>query len=303
MNAVELHGVTKIFGRQTAVDDLSFVVPRGGICGFLGPNGSGKTTTLRMILSIFFPDQGRISVLGQTACRRLTETLGYLPEERGLYRGMKVRETLLFYGGLRANRNLAKEADHWLDRFGIRDWANKKVDTLSKGMTQKVQFLATIVSNPQILILDEPFSGLDPVNAEAIRLAMLELRAGGTTILLSTHDMHTAETLCDHLVMIHRGRKVLDGTLATIQDQYGSNVVHLQTKRPVAGLQTAPGADSVRDLGHTQEVRLLRDADPQALLRWLVDQGEVQRFEIGRPTLHDIFVRIAAPDAEEVKHA
>ncbi len=303
MNAVELHGVTKTFGRQTAVDDLSFVVPRGGICGFLGPNGSGKTTTLRMILSIFFPDQGRISVLGQAACRKLTETLGYLPEERGLYRGMKVRETLLFYGGLRANRNLAKEADHWLDRFGIRDWANKKVDTLSKGMTQKVQFLATIVSNPQILILDEPFSGLDPVNAEAIRLAMLELRASGTTILLSTHDMHTAESLCDHLVMIHRGRKVLDGTLATIQDQYGSNVVHLQTRQPIVGLQTAPGADSVRDLGHTQEVRLLRDADPQALLRWLVDQGEVQRFEIGRPTLHDIFVRIAAPDAEEVKRA
>jgi ABC-2 type transport system ATP-binding protein len=297
MHAVEIENVSKSFGPVRAVADLSLAVPEGSIYGFIGPNGSGKTTTLRMILDIFRPDAGTIRVLGSPLAGPQTDRIGYLPEERGLYRRMKVRDVIQFYGGLKSGRSLRAETDIWLERFGLADCGGRKVDTLSKGMSQKVQFIAAVVFKPELLILDEPFSGLDPVNAEVIRAAILDLRGQGTTVILSTHDMRVAETLCDFIFMIYNGRKVLDGTLATIQNQHGTDTVRIRTAagaRSLHGLD-ALGVADVKDLGQIQELHLRHDADPQAILTTLMGRTQIHLFEIARPSLHDIFVRIAGP--------
>lgn len=295
MHTVEIENVTKTFGTVRAVADLTLAVPRGSIYGFIGPNGSGKTTTLRMILDIFRPDRGSIRVFGAPLEGPQTDRIGYLPEERGLYRRMKVRDVIQFYGGLKCGRNLRSETDRWLDRFGLGEYGARKVDTLSKGMSQKVQFIAAVVFEPELLILDEPFSGLDPVNAEAVRGAILELRQHGATVILSTHDMRVAETLCDFIFMIFKGRKVLDGTLAAIQDQYGADTVRLRTEHGMSALDglDAWGVDAVRDMGQVQELRLRQDADPQGVLAAVMKRTRVRHFEIARPSLEDIFVRIA----------
>jgi ABC-2 type transport system ATP-binding protein len=298
MHAVEIENVSKSFGPVRAVADLSLAVPKGSIYGFIGPNGSGKTTTLRMILDIFRPDIGTIRVLGAPLAGPQTDRVGYLPEERGLYRRMKVRDLIQFYGGLKSGRNLRAETDHWLERFGLIDCANRKIEALSKGMSQKVQFIAAVVFGPELLILDEPFSGLDPVNAEVIRTAVLDLRHAGATVILSTHDMRVAETLCDFICMIFQGRKVLDGTLAAIQDRHGCDTVRIRTEDGVRVLDDleAVGVESVKDLGQIQELHLRRGTDPQAVLATLVARTRIRLFEIARPSLHDIFVRIARPE-------
>src|SRR5947209_10910192 len=218
MNAVVIDRVTKTFGTHTAVDDLSLEVPAGSIYGFIGPNGSGKTTTLRMIMRILHPDRGAITVLGRRDLAGGDDRVGYLPEERGLYKQMRVRDVLRFYAELKGCRGSGPAIDDWLGRMALGPWADKKVEALSKGMAQKVQFIATVVTRPRLALLDEPFSGLDPVNAEVLREAILGLRRDGTTVLFSTHDMAVAEKLCDYLFMIYHGRKVLDGTLEAIQD-------------------------------------------------------------------------------------
>jgi len=299
MNAVDLESVTKTFGDHTAVDDLSLSVPPGSVYGFIGPNGSGKTTTLRMIMNIFYPDRGRIRVFGEERTGACTDRIGYLPEERGLYKKMRVRPLLRFLGELKGGSDVNARVDEWLERLDLSEWANKKVQTLSKGMSQKVQFIAAVVSRPEMIILDEPFSGLDPVNADAIEQAVLELRSAGTTILFSTHDMSTAENLCDFIFMIFKGRKVLDGSLASIQDEYANDTIRLQAEIDVDALRRLPGVERVADRGHTRELRLARDGDPQAVLKTLAAQATVQRFELTKPSLHDIFVRIAGPEAQE----
>jgi ABC-2 type transport system ATP-binding protein len=198
MDAVQITDVTKAFGTVTAVDDLSLTIPQGSVYGFIGPNGSGKSTTMRMIVNIFYPDRGSIRVFGQERRGIMrSEHIGYLPEERGLYRQMNVQALLEFYGELRAGRNVTSEVKDWLCRLNLEEWGSKKVEALSKGMSQKVQFIATIVPEPKLLILDEPFTGLDPVSADAIRSAVLELRRRGSTVILSTHDMNVAASLCD----------------------------------------------------------------------------------------------------------
>jgi len=303
MNIVELGGVTKTFGQTTAVADLSLAVPPGSIYGFIGPNGSGKTTTLRMIVNILRPDRGAIRVFGEELRGPSTNRIGYLPEERGLYRRMKVREVLRFIGELKAGRSVDQEVDGWLERFGLSDCANLKIEALSKGMSQKVQFIATVVYQPELLILDEPFSGLDPVNLDVLRQAVLDLRTRGVTIVFSTHDMAMAERMCDFIVMIFRGRKVLDGTLSSIQDQYGTDTVRIRADGGAALLRGLPGVDVVDDFGHIQEVRLAPRSDPQRLLAELVRRTRVQSFEITRPSLHDIFVRIAGNGAKGDEHA
>ena len=217
MDAVEIQSVTKTFGDLTAVDDLTLTVPEGSVYGFIGPNGSGKTTTMRMIVNIFYPDRGTIRVFGTESHGTSSAHIGYLPEERGLYRKMKVRELLEFYGELRGGRKVTAEVDGWLRKFDLFQWGDQKLETLSKGMSQKIQFIAAVVPSPKLLILDEPFSGLDPVSADLLRYAILELRHRGATIILSTHDMHVAESMCDRIFMIFRGKKVLDGTLESIQ--------------------------------------------------------------------------------------
>jgi ABC-2 type transport system ATP-binding protein len=284
-------------GGTIAVDALSLDVPAGSIYGFIGPNGSGKTTTLRMIMRILLPDEGQIEVLGSAATGAARDRVSYLPEERGLYKRMPVRRLLRYYGRLKGRTiaELDPQIDEWLGRLGMEGWADRKVEALSKGMSQKVQFVASVISQPSLLILDEPFSGLDPVNAETLKDAVLETRRRGTTVVFSTHDMATAEKMCDRIFMIFRGRKVLDGTLEQIQAQYGLDTVRVRSAGGSAALSGLPGVESVNDYGQLQEVRLA--GDPQAFLQQLAARTAVYHFEVTRPSLHDIFVRIAgAPE-------
>jgi ABC-2 type transport system ATP-binding protein len=299
MTAVQIQGVTKTFGQHRAVDDLSLEVPTGSVYGFIGPNGSGKTTTLRMIMRILHPDRGDIVVLGERSLDAASDRVGYLPEERGLYKQMKVRDILRFYGELKGKRNSAAAINDWLERLGLSDWADKKVEALSKGMAQKVQFIATVVARPELVLLDEPFSGLDPVNAEVLREAVLDLRRQGTTVIFSTHDMAVAEKMCDFIFMIYKGKKVLDGTLESIQDRFGSDTVRVRLDGNGRPLDKLPGVTRVVDYGRFQELRLAPAADPQQLLSLLMAEGQVRHFELACPSLHDIFVRIAAPAMEE----
>jgi ABC-2 type transport system ATP-binding protein len=303
VNAVELSGITKTFGSVTAVDDLSLTVPRGSVYGFIGPNGSGKTTTMRMIMNIFYPDRGEISVFGEKISGTATDRIGYLPEERGLYRRMKVRDILTFYGELKGGKDVRKEVDHWLERLDLADWADRKVETLSKGMSQKVQFIAAVASRPDLLILDEPFAGLDPVNTDVLREAVLEMQARGTTVIFSTHDMSVAERMCDFIFMIFKGRKVLDGTLASIQKTYSHDTVRVRSEGGAEVLGDLPGVEKVNDFGQLQELRLKQGSDPQEVVTAIMSRTRVASFEISRPSLHDIFVRIAGPAAEEAGDA
>jgi ABC-2 type transport system ATP-binding protein len=303
MSAIQIRDVTKQFGTLRAVDALSLDVPEGAIYGFIGPNGSGKTTTIRMIMNILVPDTGSIQVLGHSSQSAIRDEIGYLPEERGLYKSMTVRHVLRYYGQLkgRTTAELDPAITEWLERLQLGAWADRKVQTLSKGMSQKVQFISTVVARPKLLILDEPFSGLDPVNADALRDAVLDLRRRGTTIVFSTHDMFAAEKLCDGIFMIFKGHKVLDGTLDEIQSQYGQDTVRVRTAAGLAALDGLPGVDAVTDAGNFQDVRTT--GDPQALLARLVQRTAVYHFELKKPSLHDIFVRIVKPDAGDVAPA
>ena len=298
--AIRIDSVTKRFGDVVAVNNLSLSVPDGSVYGFIGPNGSGKTTTLRMIMHILLPDTGRIEVLGRSDTRAAHDDVGYLPEERGLYKKMPVRRLLRYYGALKGRpvAMLDHEIDRWLERLQLTGWADKKIETLSKGMSQKVQFIATVVAKPRLVILDEPFSGLDPVNAEALRDAVLDLKRQGTTIVFSTHDMSAAERMCDRIFMIYRGNKVLDGTLDEIQSAYGFDTIRVRTAGGSRVLSGLDGIASVTDLGNAQEVRV--SGDPQAFLAALAARTAISQFEIVRPSLHDIFVRIARPTADPV---
>jgi len=300
MSAVEIRSVTKQFASVVAVNDLTLAVPNGSIYGFIGPNGSGKTTTIRMIMNILVPDRGDILVLSRSSQSPVRDEVGYLPEERGLYKQMTVRQVLRYYGQLKGKsaRELDPPIKKWLDRLQLSEWADKKVLTLSKGMSQKVQFISTIISQPKLLILDEPFSGLDPVNADTLRDAVLDLRRSGTTIVFSTHDMSAAERMCDRIFMIFKGNKVLDGTLDEIQSRYGQDTVRVRTSAGASLLARQPEVESVNDLGNVQDVRL--KGDPQAFLAKLVQQTAVYHFELKKPSLHDIFVRIVKPAESEM---
>ena len=300
---VILENVTKTYGGHTAVRDLSLRVPEGSCYGFIGPNGSGKTTTLRMIMRIHEPDGGLVRVLGRDDVSKPDDRVGYLPEERGLYRQMKVREVLRFYARIKGSNAGRREIDDWLDRVGLAGWGDKRVDQLSKGMGQKVQFIATVISKPKLVLLDEVFSGLDPVNREAMTEQILRLRREGTTVIFSTHDMATAEEMCDRIFMIYKGDKVLDGPLSEIRRQYGSDTVRVQLDAPAstAAMADLPGVARVRNLGQTQELTMDDDADEQLLLASLMRLGRVRRFEVTQPSLQDIFVRIARPAAEDAE--
>jgi len=303
MNAVEIREVTKRFGKQVAVDDLSLVVPERSIYGFIGPNGSGKTTTLRMIMRIFHPDSGSIQVLGSASSGSVNDQVAYLPEERGLYKQMTVTETLEYYATLRGMRrsDARRETEAWLEKLGLAAHAKKKIAALSKGMSQKVQFIATIVARPALVLLDEPFSGLDPVNAAVLRAAILEL-SKASTIIFSTHDMSAAESLCDFIFMIHRGKKVLDGTLEQIKSAYGSDTLRVRMDGRSAHLSAIDGVLEVTDLGNLQELRVTPETDPQRVLCELMRRGAVHHFELARPSLEEIFVRIARPEPETEAH-
>jgi len=294
-DAITLAGVTKRFNGTVAVDDLSLSVPGGSIYGFIGPNGSGKTTTLRMIMHILLPDEGVIEVLGSRDTAAARDRVGYLPEERGLYKKMTIRRLLRYYARLKGETTstIDRAIEDWMARMELPGLLDRQIETLSKGMSQKVQFIAAVVSNPSLLILDEPFSGLDPVNAQVLKDAVLEMRHRGATVVFSTHDMSTAEKMCDRIFMIFRGRKVLDGSLESIQDQYGADTVRVRTSTGAAAFAGMPDVEAVNDFGQMQEVRL--KGDPQAFLARLTQRAAVYHFEVTRPSLQDIFVRIAKP--------
>jgi ABC-2 type transport system ATP-binding protein len=303
VSAVEISNITKTFEAVTAVDHLSLSVPEGSVYGFIGPNGSGKSSTMRMIANIVYPDSGTIRVFGQersgTRSADPTKMIGYLPEERGLYRKMRVRALLEFHGELRGGRTVTADVNAWLERLGLAQRADDKVETLSKGMSQKVQFIATVIPEPKLLILDEPFTGLDPVSADSIRGAVLEMRKRGCTVILSTHDMGVAESLCDSIFMIFRGKKVLDGTLASIQSSYGSDTIRVEVEGGCNQLGELPGIERIKDLGQIQELRMAEGCDPQQVLRTLAARARISSFSVVKPSLHDIFVRIAGPQPEE----
>ena len=285
--------VTKRFGDFTAVNDLSLQVHRGRVFGLIGPNGAGKTTTIRMIVNITVPDSGGIKLFGQPMSSKLQDRIGYLPEERGLYRKMKVGEQLRFFAELKDVRG--KDADErinkWLAKLQLTDWKNKRAKDLSKGMQQKVQFITAVIHDPDLLILDEPFSGLDPVNVELMKQTILEKKAEGKTIILSTHQMEIAEKLCDDVCMINRSHKVLDGKLREIRRSFSRNAVELQITGGDEVLEDPSLVANIRESGDDLEVLLAPGADAQTLLKRLVASGAVvNKFELAEPRLHDIFI-------------
>lgn len=295
-NAIELNQVTKRFGRKTAVDQLDLQVPEGSIYGFIGPNGSGKTTTLRMILRIIQPDSGTVKVLGRTEGMTADDELGYLPEERGMYKRMKVRDLLVYFARLKGLYDCKAEVDRWLQQLGAEEWANLKIEMLSKGMAQKIQFISAVVARPRLVILDEPFSGLDPVNMEVLRDAVLTLRESGTTVIFSTHDMDMAQQMCDTIFMIFQGQKVLDGTLREIQAAYPADRVRVRLTNPDETFPQIQGISELIQVRDTHEFVMSDIQQKQSILQQLSSQTSVDHFEVIRPTLHEIFVRIAKPE-------
>ncbi len=312
--AIDIRKVVKRFDQHVAVRELSLQVPRGAVYGLLGPNGAGKTTTIRMILDVLLPDSGTITIFGRpNTDYGVLDRVGYLPEERGLYKKMQVRRVLTFLAELKGMRaaEVAPRIDEWLERFGLvtpeKNWGDAKIDELSRGMQQKVQFIATLLHDPDLVILDEPFSGLDPINAQALKDAVLELKRRGKTVIFSTHVMDNAEKMCDSVCIIARGEKVLDGSVTEVKRAAG-------TRNVAIGLSGGGGAQNgvsevlrdprlvkkFDDSNNYIEVELATNADAQVLLRRLVDAGAaIERFELMQPSLHQIFLqRVGATGVE-----
>jgi ABC-2 type transport system ATP-binding protein len=309
--AIDIRNVVKRYDQHVAVRDLSLQVPRGSVYGLLGPNGAGKTTTIRMILDIILPDAGSISIFDRPNTEPgILNKVGYLPEERGLYKKMQVRRVLLFLAELKGIRptDAAKRIDEWLERFSLttdRNWGEARVDELSRGMQQKVQFIATLLHDPDLVMLDEPFSGLDPINAQALKDAVLELKQRGKTVIFSTHIMDNAEKMCDSVCIIARGEKVLDGGVAEVKKTAGTGNIALSlaggAHNGVSALLRDPAfVRRCDDSNNYFEIELYPNADAQVFLRRLIDAGaNIERFELMQPSLHQIFLqRVGASGVE-----
>ncbi len=289
---IEVRDVVKRYGDFVAVDRVSLTVPAGTIFGLLGPNGAGKSSTIRMLLRIMLPDEGSIRVMGADVSALDVDRIGYLPEERGLYKKMKVGDLLLFFAEIKgvSRPEARRRAVQWLERMGLMDRAAKPVEELSKGMQQKIQFIATVIHEPQLLILDEPFSGLDPVNANVLKDIILDLRRRGHTIVFSTHMMEQVEKLCEHICLINKGRVVLSGTLAAVKKQYGHNGVSVRFAGDGAFLKTLPEVASYQDNGNEIFLRLHDGADAARVLDAARGRVQILRFEVAEPSVHDIFI-------------
>jgi len=297
--AVRLQGVTKRFGKRIAVSDLDLDVPRGVICGLLGPNGSGKTTTIRMIMGILHPDEGSVALFGGDPDLARRTRVGYLPEERGVYRKMRCIDLVVFLAEIRGVRRAEarRRGLEWLERLGLPEWAERRVEDLSKGMQQKIQFISTVIHEPELLILDEPFSGLDPINQDVLEEIVLDFRARGTTILFSTHLMDQAERLCERVCLISRSRKVLDADLAELKASERKGVVAVEFVGPDQWIR-GPEVARVEEVNGGLHLILAEGADHQAILRRGVQSGaEILRFDLVEPRLHEIFIRHAGADA------
>jgi ABC-2 type transport system ATP-binding protein len=290
-NAVELRGIRKTYDHFVAVDHLSFDIREGSVYGLLGPNGAGKTSSIRMMIGITMPDEGEVRLFGEKFHRELLHRVGYLPEERGLYKRMKVLDHLVFLGRLHnlSEQEARKRALAWTDRLELTEWTQKKVEELSKGMQQKIQFIATLLHDPDLVIMDEPFSGLDPANAVMLKDVLVEMKKAGKTILFSTHRMDQVERLCDSICLIDHGRAVLEGDLTKIKASYGKNHVQMQYEGDPQ-LEGCELVQSFNSYGNYVEVRLKPGADAQKLLRIASDRARISRFELMEPSLEEIFI-------------
>ena len=292
-NVLEVNGLVKEFDGKRAVDDISFILRQGEIMGMLGPNGAGKTTTIRMIMNIIAPDAGSIKILGRKFSEEMKNRVGYLPEERGLYRKMKIMDTLVFLGGLKGLKaaEVRKSGQVLLEQFGLADYRDKKVEELSKGMAQKLQFIATILHEPDLLILDEPFSGLDPLNIELVKDIMLEKKRQGIPIIYSTHLMEYAEKTVDTVVMINKGAKVLDGSLRQIKAEHGKKLLRVICEGDSSFVAGLPYVKEVRSQGRELEIELFSTADKEKLLSDILGKVSLLSFSVADPSLANIFLQ------------
>ncbi|MDF1809835.1 MAG: ATP-binding cassette domain-containing protein [Phycisphaerales bacterium] len=310
-NAVSMSGVRKTFGRKVAVEGIDLTIPEGSMYGFIGPNGAGKTTTIRMIMSILFPDCGELSVLGKKSAVESKDQIGYLPEERGIYKKMKVGSFLKHMGRLKGldSRGLDNRVKEWLDRVDLNEVYKKKCEELSKGMQQKVQFIASVLHDPDLIILDEPFSGLDPVNMRLLRTLIDEQHTQGKTVIFSTHVMFQAEKICDHIIMIHEGKKVLDDTLDDIRTRFDPRAIHID---PIGGeiaaniISQLPCVSHLHPVESAIEVILNEGFDTQDAMSAILQAQPLNRIEIKKPTLEDVFIEIVtggekSEDAQELR--
>jgi ABC-2 type transport system ATP-binding protein len=289
---VRVENISKIYATARAVDGVSFTVREGTIYGLLGPNGAGKTTAIRMMMRIIYPDSGSIEVLGHSLRDVPKDRIGYLPEERGVYPKMKVLDLLTFFGQIKSMEKAAarKAALDWLERLGLSETAGKKVEELSKGMQQKVQFIATVMPSPPLIILDEPFSGLDPVNTDVLKNIILDFHRKGHTIIFSTHMMDQVEKLCQEICLINRGRKVLEGALREVKRSFGHNTVTIRFEGDGTFLGKMPEVEGINDHGQEVFLRLKDGTDPGTVLKRAAERLRIQKFEISEPSIHDIFV-------------
>jgi ABC-2 type transport system ATP-binding protein len=307
MNAIELKNVTKTFGSTAAVRNLHVAIPQGGIYGFIGPNGAGKTTTIRLIMSILFPDSGMLSVLGHSSALEAKNRIGYLPEERGVYRKMRVGAFLNFVAELKEVRrpDLHKVIGEMIERVGLpRGTAAKKCEELSKGMLQKVQIIAATIHKPDLLILDEPFSGLDPVSTKLLRDLILEEHRRGATILFSTHVMPQAEEICQHVIMMHQGEKVLDEKLSAIRSRYDPRMIEFEPLDPnanLSGLGHLTGIERIDRCDAGYRIMIADGADPSEAMHQIISCATPARLELSRPRLEDIFIRLVSTSSDSVE--
>jgi len=303
MAILEVQNVSKSFAALKAVDDVTFSIEAGDVLGLLGPNGAGKTTTIRMIMNIIVPDKGSVTLL-QNSGENITNLIGYLPEERGIYRKMKLVDVLLFLARLKEmSPSKAKEQiDYWLERLDLMSWKRKKIEELSKGMQQKLQFIATILHKPKLLILDEPFLGLDPINTNTIKEIILELKNQGTTIIFSTHQMESAEKLCNKIILINKGKVILSGKMGEVKESFGKRNIHLEYEGKDDFLSKSRMIKKFDNFGNYVEIQLAEDIAPQEFLQEIISQIQIKKFEIKEPSLNDIFIDSVNSQAEEVDH-
>ena len=292
--ALELRDVSKSYDQFVAVDHLSLNIPKGSVYGLLGPNGAGKTSSLRMMIGITLPDSGEVRIFGQPFQREHLRRIGYLPEERGFYKRMKLGEHLVLLAELQGvpAAEAKRRASDWCNRLQLGEWFDKKVEELSKGMQQKAQFIASVLHDPELLILDEPFSGLDPANAVVLKDVLLELKKAGKTILFSTHRMDTVERLCDAICLVNRGKSVLEGELRSVKSRYGKNNVQMEYEGDGAFLQSSELVQSFNNYGNYVELKLRPGADPQALLQSAMSRVRLNKFELVEPSLEEIFIHV-----------
>lgn len=290
---LRVENVTKRFGEFTAVENLSFDVKAGRVFGFLGPNGAGKTTTIRMIVGITAPDEGKIELFGEKVSSEIQNRIGYLPEERGLYKKMKIVDQLRYFAALKgvSTKEADKRIDFWLDRMRLSEWKKKKTSDLSKGMSQKIQFISTVLHNPDLLILDEPFSGLDPVNVEFLIEVVAEIKAQHKTIIFSTHLMETAERLCDDIILINKSKKVIGGSLREVKESYSKNMIALRCIGGENVLEDKTLVAKISAHADEKELVLAENVDSQILLKRLIESGaNISKFEKIESSLNDIFI-------------